>query len=202
MSTGEALAFLTLLVTLICGIGALIPKKKGDQLTVVRWFLLLLLFALFIGVLIWGVLDLTTNSTSTHVPAPMRHQIEIGGEKIWSDVRTLSLENKKINDLTPLLSLTNLTHLYLRDNQITDIGPLQSLTNLTHLSLHNNQIADITPLQSLTSLYHLELGYNQITDISPLESLFKLKYLYLTSPLSQAQVDEFQKALPNCVIVF
>ncbi|MEG4878875.1 leucine-rich repeat domain-containing protein, partial [Microcoleus sp. CZ3-B4] len=93
----------------------------------------------------------------------------------------LNLYGNQISDITPLQSLTNLTNLYLHCNQISDITLLQSLTNLTKLYLSNNQISDITPLQSLTNLTHLHLYNNQISDITPLQSLTNLTYLNLAN---------------------
>jgi len=68
---------------------------------------------------------------------PPRHQIEIGGQMVWSDETAFGLIFAGTDDITPL----------------------QSLTNLTELSLNGN-------------------------------------------PLSQEQIDELQKALPNCEIAF
>ena len=102
----------------------------------------------------------------------------------------LQVNLKRISDVSPIASLTNLKALGLGANQIIDISPLQSLTNLTVLNLPSNQISDIRPLQTLTNLTSLDLASNRITDISALKSLTKLTSLDLsvnqihdTSPL-------------------
>ena len=43
---------------------------------------------------------------------------------------------------------------------------------------------------------------NKLVNLSGLEKLTKLKWLYLTNTpdLTKAQIDELQKALPNCKI--
>jgi internalin A len=98
---------------------------------------------------------------------------------ILSSRNKLTISRNQISDITPLQSLTHLTHLYLYNHQISDITPLQSLTHLTHLYLYNHQISDITSLQSLTNLTSLNLSNNQISDISFLQSLTNLTELDL-----------------------
>jgi len=98
---------------------------------------------------------------------------------ILSSRNKLTISRNQISDITPLQSLTHLTHLYLYNHQISDITPLQSLTHLKTLDLHDNQISDITPLQSLTNLTSLNLSNNQISDISFLQSLTNLTELDL-----------------------
>jgi Leucine-rich repeat (LRR) protein len=55
---------------------------------------------------------------------------------------TLDLSCKKISDVTPLASLTNLTWLDLGYNQVSDVTPLASLTNLTRLYLDFNPVRE------------------------------------------------------------
>ena len=92
----------------------------------------------------------------------------------------LFLSGNKIQDITPLLSLTKLSMLDLKGNLgISDISALSSLTNLSELSLEYNKISDITPLSSLTNLIVLKLSYNGVSDLSALSSLTNLDKLYL-----------------------
>ena len=98
---------------------------------------------------------------------------------ILSSRNKLTISRNQISDITPLQSLTHLTHLYLYNHQISDITSLQSLTNLTSLNLSNNQISDISFLQSLTNLTELDLRGNQISDITSLLSLTNLTELDL-----------------------
>ncbi|RMG12228.1 MAG: leucine-rich repeat domain-containing protein [Cyanobacteria bacterium J055] len=94
-----------------------------------------------------------------------------------TNLEELWLYTNHIRDVTPLANLTHLTKLWLYDNQIEDISPLASLTNLTLLSLDDNQIRDPTPLTHLTNLQVLNLQANQIVDIRPLEVLKSLTVL-------------------------
>lgn len=114
----------------------------------------------------------------------------------------------KIQDLTPLSSLTELEELTLNDNQISDLSPLKSLPMLQYLNVNNNPLSDLSllaPLPSLrvlraastvnpeqiyvnnisgfegmTGLCYLDLTWNQIADITPLGSLTRLRNLNLS----------------------
>lgn len=91
------------------------------------------------------------------------------GLEYCKNLRKLNLGlNFFISDISPLESLTNLTHLELSCNQISDISPLSNLTKLRELKLEDDRISDISPLKSLTNLTYLDLSHNQISDISPL----------------------------------
>ena len=64
----------------------------------------------------------------------------------------LDLAGNQISDISPLISLENLTILCLQCNDVTDISPLSNLTNLTDLRLIQNKINDISPLVDNTGL--------------------------------------------------
>ena len=93
----------------------------------------------------------------------------------------LNLDGRKIQNISPLYDLKNLTSLSLNDNQITVLTPLSKLINLKGLGLENNQITDLTPLSNLTNLGSLNLNNNQITDLTPLSNLTRLGFLNLNN---------------------
>jgi len=78
-----------------------------------------------------------------------KHGIEIGDN--LNDIKELSLQNKQIVDVSPLVTLTSLTKLNLSQNQIVDVSPLTTLTRLQYLDLRGNRIVDVSPLQTLIS---------------------------------------------------
>lgn len=94
-----------------------------------------------------------------------------------SNLRELWLYTNHITDVSPLANLTNLRKLWIYDNQIADVSPLTQLTNLTVLSLDDNNIIDPSPLAVLTNLEVLNLQANEIVDIRPLETLKGLTVL-------------------------
>ena len=57
-------------------------------------------------------------------------------------------------------------------------------------------------LEKLTQLESLRLDHNQLNDVKGLRKLILLGKLYLSynPDLTKAQIDELQKALPNCDI--
>jgi Leucine-rich repeat (LRR) protein len=94
------------------------------------------------------------------------------------------------------------TYLNLYKNKLTDVTGLEKLTNLKHLFLGGNQLTDVKGLEKLTNLTQLFLGHNKLTDVKGLEKLKQLRWLRLSGnpDLTKAQIDELQKALPNCKI--
>ena len=98
--------------------------------------------------------------------------------------------------------LEKVTILRLYNNQLRDVKGLEKLTYLTDLHLSNNQLTDVKGLEKHTQLRRLWLSDNQLWDVKGLEKLAQLKLLDLRySPnLTEAQIDQLQKALPKCRI--
>jgi Leucine Rich repeats (2 copies) len=71
-------------------------------------------------------------------------------------------ERKKITDLRPLGSFTNLIRLSIYNTEVSDLSPLAGLTNLVELDLKNNNISRLAPLNTLTKLTKLDLTDNPI----------------------------------------
>lgn len=56
-------------------------------------------------------------------------------------------------------------------------------------------------LENLVNLQSLDCSENQISDLKPLHALTNLDKLnYGNNSLSQAEIDQFQKAVPNCQV--
>ncbi|MDG1833468.1 MAG: leucine-rich repeat domain-containing protein [Verrucomicrobiota bacterium] len=76
---------------------------------------------------------------------------------------------------------------------------------MTRLSLQRRKLTEVPKeLEKLTQLTLLDLRRNQLTDLKGLEKLTQLEFLMLTKgnrALTQAQIDELQKALPKCSIL-
>jgi Leucine-rich repeat (LRR) protein len=65
------------------------------------------------------------------------------------------------------------------------------------------QIKDISLFGNFISVSRMYLVSNRIVDLTPLKNLVNLKELNLSvNPISQQQIDELKKALPNCHISF
>lgn len=100
-------------------------------------------------------------------------------ESDMKHLKELSLERKRITDLTGLETATNLEGLYLSSNKLSNISQLASLENLKYLYLEGNPITDFTPLSELTNLTSLGLGNTGVTDLSFLTNLQALEDLSL-----------------------
>ncbi|MCL1795134.1 MAG: leucine-rich repeat domain-containing protein [Oscillospiraceae bacterium] len=100
------------------------------------------------------------------------------------------------------VTLTEL-YLYRMDLSNADIEPLKYMTKITYLYFWDDQISDISALSGLIKLEWLDLDGNRISDISALSGLVNLERLYLkNNPLTQTQIDELRKMLPDCDIYF
>jgi len=104
-------------------------------------------------------------------------------------VTFLDLSSKQLTEVPKgLEKLTYLVQLYLRDNKLTSVKGLEKLTQLTWLNLNDNQLTSVKGLEKLTQLEELSL-YNNPDPIWGKDGLTK------------AQIDQLQKALPNCEIL-
>lgn len=100
-------------------------------------------------------------------------------ESDMTHLKELSLERKRITDLTGLETAKNLEGLYLSSNKLSNISQLASLKNLKYLYLDGNPISDFTPLSVLTNLTSLGLGNTGVRDLSFLANLQALEDLSL-----------------------
>jgi Leucine-rich repeat (LRR) protein len=94
-------------------------------------------------------------------------KLHVGPSRILTDLSPLSgivtLEElrldslEKVQDLTPLASLTGLVHLVLDGTRVTDVSPLANLTSLKRLGLPGNPLRSIEPLGRLPQLEHVNV---------------------------------------------
>jgi Leucine-rich repeat (LRR) protein/Flp pilus assembly protein TadD len=102
----------------------------------------------------------------------------------------LKLDSLKIEDISFLSDLKDLTRVNLFNNKISDISPLKNLSNLEYLNLSDNQILDISIMKSLKNLKVLYLNNNQIPDIYPIIELKELTRLTLiNNSISQLPIE-------------
>jgi hypothetical protein len=118
--------------------------------------------------------------------------------------RILAIEVSRsigVDDLSPLVGLTNLELVYLGATSIKDLSPLAFSPNLRVLHIGGTQVSDVGPLATLKQLEELDLTDTSVRDLAPLFGLTTLQRLYLRgAPIPKEQIDALQKALPNCSI--
>ncbi|MYE88633.1 leucine-rich repeat domain-containing protein, partial [Candidatus Poribacteria bacterium] len=104
-----------------------------------------------------------------------------------------------ISDLSPLVSLINLTDLKLTRNNLTVLHPLMGLVNLQKLNLQHNNIVNLHPLTALVNLQELNLQFNRIVDLKPLADNSGLSQgdivMVERNPLSKMSRDQHIPAL-------
>ena len=88
---------------------------------------------------------------------------------------------EKLDDLTPISDLTQLTRLIMMQDGLRDISSLEKLTNMRELNLSgNHKISDISVVGNMKKLEMLTLDTNNITDVSMLADLEKLENLNIS----------------------
>ena len=110
-------------------------------------------------------------------------------------IETLIFEQqpKEPLDISPLESKYTLKVLRFGGAKIDDLSPIAYLTNLTELSLARTQVNDLSALSKLTSLEILDLTGVKATKLKPIESLTKLKWI----KISATRFHDYQ-VLANC----
>ncbi|WP_113860317.1 leucine-rich repeat domain-containing protein [Bifidobacterium aemilianum] len=99
------------------------------------------------------------------------HTTSLEGLQRLPHLRSLSVVDGAVTDVSPLAGLTDLADLDVRGNYVSDLSPSGNLTNLGTLTLSGNRIVDLSPLSGLHALEFLNLEYNLIASVKPLEEL-------------------------------
>ena len=89
-------------------------------------------------------------------------------------------------------------------NKLTGELTKSDLERVTMLDLTSKQLTEVPKgLEKLTQLTGLFLSDNQLTDVKGLEKLTQLRELHFQDnpDPTVAQIEELQKALPNCDIL-
>lgn len=102
----------------------------------------------------------------------------VKNEKIANEIGRHLEKNK--NDYITQEEIKKIKSLDLNNCKINDLTVLENFANLEYLSLEGNEINDITPLQKLVNLKTLDISDNDnIEDLKPLKKLINLKMLFL-----------------------
>lgn len=101
-------------------------------------------------------------------------------------LKTLSLQNTQIRDLTEIGKVSTLQHLNLNQNLIEDYRELENLKDLRTLSLAlssfaKNRLEDASSFIALENLTDLNLEGHNISEVGPLFQMRRLKLLNLNN---------------------
>ena len=149
--------------------------------------------------------DLGKVKTLNLSQAPTDDEIDPCLFPLFTGVKGLYLAPGKLDDLTPLKTLTSIESLRVSITRVADLGPLAGLVkldrldagrtpvsdlsplaacvNLTELQLDQTEVSDLGPLAKLKKLEKLSIKKTKVSDVSPLKDLTKLKHLYIEGSL-------------------
>lgn len=99
------------------------------------------------------------------------------GMQHFEQLTWLDLTNNMVEDITPIIYLEHLGHLCLDGNLVYNVDVLEGCIWISELGLSKNYIEDISSLSNLKNLTWLDLNGNKIVDVSPLSGLPKLQWL-------------------------
>lgn len=117
-------------------------------------------------------------------------------------VHAVAMTSTEVVDVRPIMEFAGLRRLKLDDTVVSDLEPLRGLANLEELYLANTRVTDLNPIGELAELKRLRLRWTRIDDVSALVRLRRLEQLDLRDTLvTEAQVLELQKAIPDCRIL-
>ncbi len=89
----------------------------------------------------------------------------------------LTIKGNRINDINPVVKLTELNYLDVSSNNISDLKPLKTLRKLTNLNLSSNKLDSVDEVLGLTSLMILDVSNNQLHDIPDITVLRNLNFV-------------------------
>ena len=96
-----------------------------------------------------------------------------------SQIRSLSLPNNNISEMTALSEALKLTSLDLTGNRISDLTALSRCVKIEKLLLSDNAVHDLTGLEELVYLKTLSLAGNGIGSIAPISNCTILAHVEL-----------------------
>lgn len=122
--------------------------------------------------------------------------------KKLTNLMRLGITNTKVDDLEPIKDLSNLEALFFSNTQVNNLEPVKGLKKLKVLSFKNTNVNDLEPLKELSNLETLKIQNTQINSLEPIKGLSNLKELLLEGceKITAEQIDDLQKALPDCII--
>ena len=83
--------------------------------------------------------------------------------EVLSFALTITDDDFKISDLSPLSQLPTLKYVVLQNNKVSDLSPLKNL-KLIYLNVRTNKISDISSLLEIRTLKYLDLRHNNISN--------------------------------------
>ncbi len=130
-------------------------------------------------------------------------KLQLGKVRFEDNVTDLNVEHMDVGNIQVLKECYELKKLVLNNNMIDDLSPISDCSKLEYLALRNTLVSDLSTISTCSNLKYLDLWGTRVTDLHDVYSLTKLTYLCVkNTDIRQAQVDDFKKHIPDCVVEF
>jgi len=118
------------------------------------------------------------------------------------NLQKLDLSGTNIKSIEPLTKMVNLERLVLDGTAIVDLKPVKNFKKLEHLSIMRTKVNNLEPVRNLINLQTFYAYETKISNLEPLKGLTNMRRLYISGSnnISNQQVEDLQKALPNLEI--
>ena len=128
-------------------------------------------------------------------------KLQLGKVRFEDTVTDLNVEHMDVGNIQVLRECYELKKLVLNNNMVDDLSPISNCSKLEYLALRNTLVSDLSTISMCTNLKYLDLWGTRVTDLHDIYNLNKLTYLCLkNTEIRPAQVDDFKKHVPNCVV--
>lgn len=119
------------------------------------------------------------------------------------NIDSLSLDDKYLNNGTPLKKFKSLKYLDVSKNLLTNTEFVESMKELEYLNIADSPIKSITGLENNLQLQSLILNNTNIEDLTPIRGLSKLQLLEVEQTLiTDLEVKSCLSQNPNTVIIY
>ena len=122
----------------------------------------------------------------------------------WDRVLCIYAGENQIVSTKKIRNFANLKEIYLNNNGLKQLVDIEKCKELEVLVLSYNQLRKIPQIRELTNLKYLDLASNKdFEDSATLEDMTKLETLNISGTnISEKKVQQLQKKLPNCNIIW
>jgi len=126
---------------------------------------------------------------------------DISGVETLLKIKTISLKNSPIEDLSALANKENLRDLDISNTKVTNLSPLQTCVAMYKLDLSSTSITSLAPLSSMENLKKIDLSNTSVSSISGIEKLESLKTINISGS-KITSLDEFKTQKYTQEIIF
>ena len=137
-------------------------------------------------------------------------ELHCGGEPVThltplielTSLQSLDCHKTRVKSLGPLRHVKQLQVVDCHHTAIHSLAPLRHLANLRKLVCYDTPIETLDALRGLVNLETLACHNTAVSSLQPLHRLEKLRVVVCRNTrVSKSDLEEFQRACPECVII-